>query len=47
MKFKKGDRAKYDGCLSFGGHKLMLLKGDWNHEDLKTLDPHFLDETMQ
>ena len=36
--------AKYDGCLSFNGHKLMLLKGDWNHEDFKTLDPHFLDE---
>jgi hypothetical protein len=36
--------AKYDGCKTFNGHKLMLLKGYHNKEDLETLDPHFLDE---
>lgn len=34
--------ANYDGCLSFSGNKLMLLKG--TPEVSNTLDPHFLDE---
>ncbi len=36
--------AYYKGCLSFDGHKLMLLKGTYKEEDFETLDPHFLDE---
>lgn len=35
--------AKYEGCLSFNGHKLMLLAGLHNQEDIKTLDPHFME----
>jgi hypothetical protein len=34
--------ANYEGCLTFGGNKLMLLKGE--HEIGETLDPHFLDD---
>lgn len=34
--------AKYHGCLTFDGNKLMLLEGEHDIED--TLDPHFLDE---
>lgn len=34
--------ANYDGCVTFGGDKLMLLKGNWNKDQLVTLDPHFL-----
>ncbi len=37
-------QANYHGCLSFGGAKLMLLKGVHSKEDFETLDPHFLDE---
>jgi len=37
-------KAKYDGCLTFGGEKLMLLKGIHLATSLETLDPHFLDE---
>lgn len=36
--------AKYDGCISFDGHKLMLLQGKWLIEDFDSLDPHFLNE---
>jgi hypothetical protein len=36
--------AKYDGCKSFNGHKLMLLKGTYDPFELESLDPHFLDE---
>lgn len=35
--------ANYEGCVTFGGNKLMLLKGE--HEIGEALDPHFLDET--
>lgn len=35
-------QAKYDGCLTFGGSKLMVFRGDYN--PIETLDPHFLDE---
>lgn len=38
--------ANYEGCISFGGNKLMLLKGEVDL-DRKTLDPHFLDETYE
>lgn len=34
--------ANYDGCVTFGGDKLMLLKGI--HAISETLDPHFLNE---
>lgn len=34
--------ANYEGCLSFGGNKLMLIKGI--HFSFNVLDPHFLDE---
>lgn len=34
--------ATFHGCESFGGHKLILLHGEWN--EFKTLDPHFLNE---
>lgn len=36
--------ANYEGCLSFGGQKLMLLRGDFSNWTSETLDPHFLDE---
>lgn len=36
--------ANYDGCKTFGGNKLMLLRGLHKVEDFATLDPHFLDE---
>ena len=36
--------AQYHGCATFDGHKLMLLRGNWNIDQLLTLDPHFLDE---
>lgn len=32
--------VKYDGCTTFGGHKLLLLKRKWK-KDMK-LDPHLL-----
>ena len=35
--------AQYHGCITFNGHKLMLLRGNWNLDQLLTLDPHFLD----
>lgn len=35
--------ANYGGA-TFGGDKLMLLKGNWFDYDFKSLDPHFLDE---
>lgn len=34
--------ANYDGCLSFGGNKLMLIKGIY--KSFEALDPHFLNE---
>lgn len=34
--------ANYNGCLTFSGNKLMLLKG--TPQIGETLDPHFLDE---
>jgi hypothetical protein len=34
--------AKYDGCTTFGGDKLMLLQGE-GHEGRETLDPHFFE----
>jgi hypothetical protein len=34
--------ANYEGCQTFGGDKLMLLKG--LHHVSETLDPHFLDD---
>jgi hypothetical protein len=36
--------AQYHGCKTFDGDKLILLKGNWNLDQLTTLDPHFLDE---
>lgn len=36
--------AQYHGCESFNGDKLILLRGNWNIDQLRTLDPHFLDE---
>lgn len=36
--------AQYHGCETFKGDKLMLLRGNWNSNQLLTLDPHFLDE---
>lgn len=36
--------ANYPGCTSFGGDKLMLLRGEFEPNGLETLDPHFLDE---
>lgn len=36
--------ANYEGCLTFGGDKLMLLEGIHNPMDFETLDPHFLDD---
>lgn len=35
--------ARYPGCLTFEGRKLMLLRGVHTGE-FTTLDPHFLDE---
>lgn len=37
--------AQYHGCTAFDGDKLILLKGNWNLDQLRTLDPHFHDET--
>jgi hypothetical protein len=34
--------ANYHGCLTFGGNKLMVLRGTPNIETC--LDPHFLNE---
>lgn len=34
--------ANYDGCLSFDGNKLMLIKGIY--KSFEALDPHFLNE---
>jgi hypothetical protein len=36
--------ANYEGCKTFDGNKLMLLRGIHNLMDFETLDPHFLDE---
>lgn len=36
--------AQYHGCKCFDGDKLILLKGNWNVDQLRTLDPHFLDD---
>jgi hypothetical protein len=36
--------ANYPGSLTFGGNKMMLLKGDFTQHDFETLDPHFLDD---
>lgn len=33
--------AEYEGCATYNGHKLMLLRGV--HTDRQTLDPHFLE----
>ncbi len=33
--------ANYGG-LTFGGDKLMVLRGHYNQKELCTLDPHFL-----
>lgn len=35
--------ANYTGSVTFGGDKLMLLKGEFDG-DLESLDPHFLDD---
>ena len=35
--------ANYGG-KTFNGDKLMVLKGEFHEKDLKTLDPHFLNE---
>lgn len=35
--------ANFEGCLSFSGNKLMLLRGTPEISDV--LDPHFLNET--
>ena len=35
--------ANYPGSVTFGGDKLMVLRGKFS-EDLDSLDPHFLDE---
>ena len=35
--------ANYDGCTTFGGDKLMVLKGE-GHEGRQTLDPHFFED---
>ena len=35
--------ARYEGCLTFDGLKLMLFEGIYN--PIETLDPHFLDES--
>ena len=34
--------SRYDGCLSFGGDKLMLCRGIIPLE-IETLDPHFME----
>lgn len=34
--------AEYHGCLTFGGKKLLLLKGE--HTEFETLDPHFFED---
>ncbi len=34
--------VRYEGCTTFNGLKLLLLKNIWNNK--KALDPHFLDE---
>jgi hypothetical protein len=34
--------AKYHGCTTFNGHKLMVLRGIHNH--FLTLDPHFFED---
>lgn len=36
--------AQYHGCKCFDGDKLLLLRGNWNLDQLTTLDPHFLDD---
>ncbi len=35
--------AKYEGCKTYNGHKLMLLRGTENPCDRQSLDPHFLE----
>lgn len=34
--------ARYDGCISFGGEKLMLCDAIIPY-DIETLDPHFIE----
>lgn len=34
--------ARYAGCLTFNGEKLMVLKG--THQTFETLDPHFFED---
>jgi hypothetical protein len=34
--------VKYEGCTTFDGHKLLLLKWKWDHREV--LDPHLLGE---
>jgi len=34
--------ARYDGCTTFGGKKLMVLEGH-GHEERASLDPHFIE----
>lgn len=36
-------QANYGGA-TFGGSKLMVLRGRYDRADLPTLDPHFLNE---
>lgn len=37
--------AQYHGCVTFDGDKLLLLRGNWNLDQLLTsLDPHFLNK---
>lgn len=36
--------AQYEGCKTFNGDKLMVLRGIHHIEDGEPLDPHFLDE---
>lgn len=34
--------ANYDGCTTYDGNKLMVLKGI--HKEFETLDPHFIED---
>lgn len=35
--------AKYHGCKTYDGNKLILLRGNHNPSKFESLDPHFLE----
>jgi hypothetical protein len=36
--------VRYPDCTTFGGNKLLLLRGRWTSADFESLDPHFFED---